>query len=292
MIIVHDPRCAEYGADGHPESPVRVLKAAEHLRRLHPDWRWRLPERAADEAIRRAHSADYVERLKAGGEDFDEDTPNYPGIFAHAARAAGAAIEVARLALHRERAFSLMRPPGHHATYDEAMGFCYLNSVAIAAHDALAGGLERVAIWDIDGHHGNGTEDICRRDSRLRYVSVHEHAAYPGTGNWTAGNIFNFPIPTVASYSHQLAVFRHSWSCVLDGHPELILVSAGFDSYLREPLLSLAMHPEDFTLFGEWLGATNIPTAAILEGGYSDDLPKLIDAFLSGWEPRARLPEN
>jgi len=291
MIIVHDPRCAEYGADGHPECPARVLKTAEHLRRTHPDWRWGLPNAAPEEAILRAHSAEYLARLKSSTEAFDEDTPRYPDIFVHAARAAGAAIDCAQFALRGERAFSLMRPPGHHATRDQAMGFCYLNSIAIAAHDALAHGLSRVAIWDFDGHHGNGTEDICRGDLRIRYVSVHEHPAYPGSGAFSRPNIFNFPMPLVASYSHQLAVFRHSWSCVLEFKPELILVSAGFDSYLRDPLLSLAMHREDFTLFGEWLAQTPTPVAAILEGGYSDDLPVLIEAFLTGWEPRPLLAQ-
>jgi len=289
MIIVHDPRCAEYSADGHPEGPGRLLKTAEHLRRTHPEWRWRLPAPASDEAILRAHSSDYLAQLRDGGDAFDEDTPRYPDILAHAARAAGAAIDVAQLALSGERAFSLMRPPGHHATRDAAMGFCYLNSIAIAARDALARGLTRVSIWDFDGHHGNGTEDICRGDLRIRYVSVHEHPAYPGSGAFSRANIFNFPIPLVASYSHQLAAFRQSWTCVLEFAPELILVSAGFDSYTRDPLLSLGMHPEDFTLFGEWLAAAKIPSAAILEGGYSDDLPTLVDAFLSGWEPRQLL---
>lgn len=292
MIIVHDPRCAEYGADGHPECPARVLKTAAHLRRTHPDWRWALPKAAPEEAILRAHSAEYLARLKSSTDAFDDDTPHFPDIFAHAARAAGAAIDCAQLALCGERAFSLMRPPGHHATRDQAMGFCYLNSIAIAALDALARGLSRVSIWDFDGHHGNGTEDICRRDPRIRYVSVHEHPAYPGSGESCRANIYNFPIPLVATYSHQLAVFRHAWSCVLEFKPELILVSAGFDSYLRDPLLSLAMHREDFELFGEWLAPSGIPTTAILEGGYSEDLPVLIDAFLSGWEPRPRLAES
>jgi acetoin utilization deacetylase AcuC-like enzyme len=288
MIIVHDPRCLEFAAPGHPENPDRVRRTAAHLRRLHPDWIWKIPAAAPDSAILRAHSAEHLARLHEAAE-FDEDTPAYEGIAEHARRAAGAALECTRLALQGERTFSLMRPPGHHATRDAAMGFCYLNSVAIAALDALAQGLERVSIWDFDGHHGNGTEAICAGEPRIRYVSVHEHPAYPWTGFSSAGNRFNFPLPITASHNHQVAVLRHSWGCVLEFQPQLILVSAGFDSYLHDPLLSLCLHADDYALLGSWLSKSGVPTTAILEGGYSSDLPLLIDAFLTGWEPRLML---
>lgn len=283
VTIFHDERCAGYATPGHPESPARVLRTAEHLRCTHPEWSWRVPPQASREAILRAHSEQHLARLCAGG-DFDADTPFYGGILAHAERAAGGAVEAARLALHGERAFSLMRPPGHHATRGQAMGFCYLNSIAIAALNALAGGLERVAIWDFDGHHGNGTEDICAGDARLRYVSVHQHPAYPGTGSLSQDNIFNFPIPVSSPSRQQAATLRNSWACVLAFEPQLILVSAGFDGYVRDPLLSLALDLEDYAACGQWMGQTAIPTAAILEGGYSNDLPLLIDAFLTGWD--------
>lgn len=283
MIILHDSRCAEYSAEGHPESPRRVVRTAEHLRQMHPGWEWRTPEPAGDEAILRAHSPRHLARLSEA-RAFDADTPFHEGIDGHARRAAGAAIECSRLALSGQRAFSLMRPPGHHATREKAMGFCYLNSIAIAAFDALAGGLKRVAIWDFDAHHGNGTEDLCEGDARLRYVSVHEHPAYPGTGSVSRGNIRNFPLFAASPRSHQAAVFRDSWECAIAFQPELILVSAGFDAYRLEPLCSLGLQIEDFHSFGKWLAETKIPSAAILEGGYSDDLPLLIEAFLSGWQ--------
>ena len=283
MTILHDERCADYGTPGHPERPERVSHTAEHLRRAHPEWQWQTPPPAEREAILRAHSEQHLARLNAG-EDFDPDTPYYDGIFEHAARAAGAAIECARLALRGQRSFSLMRPPGHHATRDQAMGFCYLNSIAIAALEALTSGIARVSIWDLDAHHGNGTEDICAGNAQLRYVSVHEHPAYPGTGSHTRGNIFNFPLVVESSHSHQVATLRNAWDCALEFDPQLILVSAGFDGYVRDPLCSLSLDIEDYRSCGEWMSQSAIPSAAILEGGYSDDLPLLIDAFLSGWD--------
>jgi acetoin utilization deacetylase AcuC-like enzyme len=165
------------------------------------------------------------------------------------------------------------------------MGFCYLGSIAIAALDALAGGLKRVAIWDFDGHHGNGTEAICEDDPRIRFVSTHQHPAYPGTGKVSRKNVFNFPIPPNSPHLHQIGTLRSSWDCVLAFEPQLILVSAGFDAYVRDPLLSLDFEIADYHSFGQWLAQSKIPATAILEGGYSDDLPKLIDAFLTGWEP-------
>ncbi len=285
MTILHDERCANYGTPGHPERPERVSRTAEHLRRAHPEWKWQTPSPAERNTLLKAHSEHHLARLKDGAH-FDPDTPFYDGIYEHAARAAGAAIECARLALRGQRAFSLMRPPGHHATRDQAMGFCYLNSIAITALDALTSGISRVSIWDFDAHHGNGTEEICAGNVHPRYVSVHEHPAYPGTGSHTRGNVFNFPVIAESSYSHQAAMLRNSWDCALEFDPQLILVSAGFDGYLRDPLCSLSLDLEDYRACGEWMSQSAIPTAAILEGGYSDDLPLLINAFLSGWDSR------
>ena len=199
MIVFHDPRSAEYSAAGHPERPARVTASARHLRAAHPAWEWRLPNEAADEALLRAHSAAHVARVRAATHDFDADTPAYENIFAHAARASGAACAVAQASLGKTPAFSLMRPPGHHATRDQAMGFCFFNHIAVAALDALAHGAERVAIWDFDAHHGNGTEAIVAGNPRIAFASVHQFPGYPGTGTRSLGNIHNFPVAPFAA---------------------------------------------------------------------------------------------
>ena len=283
MIIVHDPRCVEYSSPGHPERPARIERTVPFLRDGHPDWNWRKPEPASESAILRAHSRQHLERIQAAASSFDADTPAYPGIYEHAARGTGAAIEVAREALKGNPAFSLMRPPGHHATRDRAMGFCYFSHIAIAALDALENGAERVAIWDFDAHHGNGTEDIVAADPRIAFASIHQFPGYPGTGTQSFQNIHNFPVAPLTPRLAHVAEVRRALDALIAFQPTLLLVSAGFDAYAGDPITEMSLQPEDFTTFGKWLRETNIPSGAILEGGYSDELPQLIDAFLSAW---------
>src|SRR6185295_12797518 len=157
---VHDPRCAEYGSSMRPEQPARVTRSSAHLRKAHPAWTWQVPTAVVpDETLLLAHTPAHLKRL-GQHRDFDADTPYLPDIENHARRGVGAARAATELALAGERAFSLMRPPGHHATAGQAMGFCYLNQIAIAALSARSRGSARVAIWDFDAHHGNGTEAI------------------------------------------------------------------------------------------------------------------------------------
>ena len=235
----------------------------------------------------RAHTRAHIDRIKNAAEDFDADTAAHPGIYAHAARAAWAAVDVARSALAGRRAFSLMRPPGHHAMRDRAMGFCYFSHVAIAALDALENGAERVAIWDFDAHHGNGTEDIVANNPRIAFASIHQFPGYPGTGTRSFGNIHNFPVAPLTPRAQHATDVRRALDELAAFKPDLLLVSAGFDAYARDPITEMTLEPEDFATFGQWLRETNIPAGAILEGGYSDELPELVDAFLTGWIERS-----
>ncbi len=284
MTIFYDPSCLEYSRPGHPERPERIARTAPLLKERHADWKWRQPAIATNEQLLRAHSREYIKRVVNAQDDFDADTSVYPNIEAHARRSAGAAIEATRSALRGEAAFSLMRPPGHHATRDRAMGFCYFSNVAVAALEALENGAKRIAIWDFDGHHGNGTEAIVAHDERIRFASIHQFPAYPGTGRKSFANIHNYPIAPYTLPAGILDIARRSLEKLKDFNPELLLVSAGFDAYARDPLLQLTLEHQDFAKFGESLGRIGIPTAVIMEGGYSNDLPELIDQFLTAWQ--------
>jgi acetoin utilization deacetylase AcuC-like enzyme len=283
MTIFYDPRCLEYSKPGHPERPERIAHAAPLLKDRHAEWKWQQPRAATDDELLRAHSRRHIERVTNARGDFDLDTPFYSNIGMYSRQSAGGAIEATRAALRGESAFSLMRPPGHHATCDRAMGFCYFSNIAIAALDALETGVERVAIWDFDGHHGNGTEAIVLHNPRIRFASIHQFPAYPGTGAKSFANIDNYPVAPFAPRSEHVDVAKHSLEKLLTFKPDLLLVSAGFDAYVRDPLLQLTLEREDFAKFGAWLSNIDIPVAVILEGGYSDDLPGLIDAFLTAW---------
>ena len=142
--------------------------------------------------------------------------------------------------------------------------------------------VERIAIWDFDGHHGNGTEAIVAHNERIRFASIHQFPAYPGTGAKSFANIDNYPIAPYTPREAILEIARRSLDKLIGFEPDLLLVSAGFDAYARDPLLQLTLEREDFATFGGWLSDIDIPVAVVLEGGYSDELPELIDAFLSG----------
>jgi acetoin utilization deacetylase AcuC-like enzyme len=282
MILFHDPSCAEYGSHMRPEQPARVTRSAAHLKSAHPDWEWRLPHAATETLLLSAHAPALIARIQHPP-DIDGDTPYFPGIYDHARRAVGAALDAAEAALAGQRGFALMRPPGHHCTRHQAMGFCYLNQIALATLHATATG-RRVAVWDFDAHHGNGTEDILEGRPHTFFASVHQYPGYPGTGTRSSVNCKNFPVAPHTPRPAHMAALARSWEAVLGFKPDLVLVSAGFDAYAGDPITEMTLDRADFAELGRWLRQSALPAAAVLEGGYSPDLPLLIDDFLSAWE--------
>jgi acetoin utilization deacetylase AcuC-like enzyme len=284
MTIITDERCTSYSSPGHPERPARISGSVQKLRsQKELELQWTSPFEVSEEQIARAHTKQHIAHVKSSTEAFDGDTPAHSHIYDHACRSAGSALHALKLARDGEQTFSLIRPPGHHATQNHAMGFCYFNSIAIAALEAIATGAKRVAVFDFDVHHGNGTEAILANKPNMAFASIHQHPCYPGTGTEDVGdNCFNFPVAPKTPREEYRKTLTKALNRIKEFKPELIGVSAGFDCYARDPLAQETLEAEDFHWLGESLRKSGIPFFSILEGGYSSDLPELIFAYLKG----------
>ena len=282
-------RLHDMGA-GHPECPQRLDAITDQLLASGLDIAldYRDAPLATLAQIERAHTARYVTQLKdfleqvqASGEPrrLDPDTVACPGTWRAALRAAGAAVAATEAVLRGEvdNAFCSVRPPGHHATRDETMGFCFFNNVAIAARHALdVMGLQRVAIIDFDVHHGNGTEDIIAGDERVLMCSFFQHPLYPNSGDVPKGtNMVNVPIPP---YTRGLAVREMidlMWMPRLEAFaPQMLFISAGFEAHREDDLGQLGLVEADY----EWITRRLMDIAqrhgrgrivSCLEGGYA-----------------------
>jgi acetoin utilization deacetylase AcuC-like enzyme len=285
MKIITDERCAGYSHEGHPERPARITDTLKLLRSQNElPIVWAAPTSVDDAPILRTHSAQHLARL-AEPEDFDADTPFHENIITFARASVAAALDALKAARNGENVFSLMRPPGHHATRDRAMGFCYLNNIAIAVLEAVATGSKRAAVFDFDVHHGNGTEAILLDRPGCAYFSIHQFPCYPGTGTTNVGkNCFNYPVAPGTPHETYRAALARALDDLKKFRPDLVAVSAGFDAYARDPLADGTLLAEDFHWLGQSLRALGVPLFSLLEGGYSSDLPGLIFAYLKGME--------
>ena len=285
------PDCRRHDmGPGHPECPARLDAIDDHLIASGLDIA--LERRDAplldlrDAAC--AHHSHYVaelrevmEQVAASGQPraLDPDTAAHPGTWAAVQRAAGAAVAATDAVIKGEvdNAFCSVRPPGHHATRAQAMGFCFLNNVAIAARRALdVHGLQRVAVVDFDVHHGNGTEDILAGDDRALMVGIFQHPLYPGSGGVPLGtNMLNLPIPPYTRGPEIRALIDSHWMPRLEAFkPQMIFISAGFDAHREDDLGQLGLVEADY----EWI-TRRIKTVAdkhaqgrivsCLEGGYN-----------------------
>jgi acetoin utilization deacetylase AcuC-like enzyme len=285
VTIITDEKCTGYSRFGHPERPARIMATVERLKNQNEiQIDWIVPAKISDAQILRAHTPEMLARLKIP-QDFDADTPFFENISDYARASAAAAIDAMTAVRNGENVFSLMRPPGHHATRETSMGFCYLNNIAIAALEASATGTKKIAVFDFDVHHGNGTQDILLDREGAAFFSIHQFPAYPGTGEKNVGkNCFNYPVAPSAPREIYRATLARALDDLKNFQPELIAISAGFDAYARDPLAQGSLLAEDFFWLGGELRALKIPFFSLLEGGYSRDLPDLIFAYLKGVE--------
>jgi len=284
MLLITSPRFEEHVTPpGHPERMERahVFNTVAH--------RWAVrggateaPRAVTREQLERVHGRQYLSEIQAAAGRammLDPDTYTSPESVEIAALAAGAAVQAAEHALESlDPAFALVRPPGHHAERDRAMGFCLYNNIAVAAAHALARGLERVAVVDIDVHHGNGTQWMFYEEPRVLYLSTHQFPFYPGTGaadetgsGRGAGFTVNVPLEMGATDADYSLVYRAAIVPILAQFaPQLVLVSAGYDAHERDPLASMRVTTEGYAnivrLLTNAAGAT--PIAFVTEGGY------------------------
>lgn len=270
----------------HPESPQRLDAISDQLLMsgLMPFLKEEQAPIASRTALLHAHSADYLDRLQeqspsAGYREICPDTMMNPHTYQAALYAAGAGIAAVDAVMQGRaaNAFCAVRPPGHHALSNAAMGFCFLNNIVVAAQHALhTYGVNRLAIIDFDVHHGNGTEEMCAGDDRILMCSFFQHPFFPHSGTEkSASNMVNIPVPAYSGSAEVRALVENVWLPRLEAYsPEIILISAGFDAHKEDDMGQMRLVESDY----RWLTEQVISVAdrhaqgrivSLLEGGYN-----------------------
>ena len=284
MTIITDEHCTGYARAGHPERPQRIAKTVELLKsQTELPLTWVAPTTVTDEQILRAHTPEMLARL-AEPKDFDEDTPYFENIAGYARASAAAALDALQAGPRREKCFQPHAPARPSRRCAKSPWASAISTTSPSPRSKpRPPASKRIAVFDFDVHHGNGTEDILLNQPGIEFFSVHQHPAYPDTGAENRGrNCFNYPVGPGTPRLTYRAKLAHALDDIRSFRPDLVAVSAGFDAYLRDPLADGPLLAEDFHWLGQTLRALNVPLFSLLEGGYSKDLPELIFAYLKG----------
>lgn len=281
MKIIFSEKCLGYEFPGYPESALRLKQAVDFLKKN--KYEFIEPSSACEDDLLAVHTRTMINKVKSG-ENLDIDTPNSKEIFKYTLLSCGAAILAQKLALSGENVFSLMRPHGHHAGRNSSAGFCYFNNMAVAVSTALKT-VSKIAIIDIDCHHGNGTEDIFIGNEKVLFVSLHRSPFYPGTGLKSIRNCINFQLSKrTTNEVRYLKALGKALKYVEKFNPNLIAVSAGFDTYKEDPIGGLGLTKISYHKISEIINNLNKPTFSILEGGYGNELGECIQNYLDGFK--------
>ena len=284
-IITTDSYLNHNTGQGHPENADRVSVVIENLKRKEKNFIWKKPKKFDSKYLKITHNPNYVNQVeksfpKKGLFFLDGDTIVSPGSKEASSDAVGSIITAIDGVQKKEfkNAFCAVRPPGHHAEKDKAMGFCIYNNVAVGAHYLIEKyKLKRIAIIDFDVHHGNGTQDIFYDNEKVLYISTHQYPYYPGSGSNSEkgkhNNILNIPLPAGTNSEEYLNAYEHVLKKLKQFEPEFILFSAGFDAHKDDPLAQLQLKTKDFyDLTKRTLKVVKSTckgnVVSILEGGY------------------------
>jgi len=280
MIFIYTEKFLNYKEEGHPEGPERLKAIVDYLRKKGIK-EFVEPIPCTEEDLKLVHTEDLINSVK-NNDFFDSDTPNLPGIYEYAALSVGAAIMAAEFSAEGKNAFSLSRPPGHHAGRNTLGGFCYFNNMAVAVKKLLSTG-KKVSVLDLDGHHGNGTEEILRNFENVIYVSIHQYPAYPGTGSVSFGNCYNFPVYPNSTSKKYMEKFYQAIEIIKKFNPDILGISLGFDAHMDDPLLEMPLSESEYYFMGKEIGKLGINFFIILEGGYNTQtIGKTCYCFISG----------
>lgn len=264
--FVYSEEFLKYREISHPESPERVKNIVEYIKKK-GNFDFVEPSPCKEDDLYLVHTSELIKKVKENT-FFDPDCPNIPNIFYFALLSCGSAIKASEISIEGHVGFSLGRPPGHHAGKNNLGGFCYFNNIAVAVKKLLLKNF-KVAILDIDGHHGNGTEEIFKGQENVIYVSIHQFPAYPYTGKYSFENCYNFPISPFSSSKKYMEKFNECLEIIKNFSPDIIAVSSGFDAYKEDPLLNLSLDETDYYIIGKKIASLGKKIFLILEGGYN-----------------------